>query len=98
MKFHYYDSKKNDATLEVFDMPEDFLISFENFYKDIFERPKMGTSSGFVNYTIPGFSREEVNKIITKMKSEAGFSTETEPIKAAKNISLIQQLLSVFNS
>jgi ectoine hydroxylase-related dioxygenase (phytanoyl-CoA dioxygenase family) len=39
MTFHY---KTGDNTIEKFEMPEDFLISFENFATSIFEKPRMG--------------------------------------------------------
>jgi hypothetical protein len=99
MRFHYYDSKKNEESLEVFDMPEDFLISFENFYKDIFERPKMGTSAGFIDYSIPKYSGEQVKGIISKMKAGAGFYSVPESgAKTGAPNSIFQRLLSVFNS
>ena len=71
MLFHY--KMPHEDKLEVFDMPEDFLIRFDNFYKDIFERPKMGTSIGSINYSSPVLARNEVLELILKMKARAGF-------------------------
>ena len=58
MQFHYRDKQQADPKLlEVFDMPEDFLINFDNFYTDIFERPKKGVGKGFIDFEMPAFSR-----------------------------------------
>jgi len=73
MVFHYNDRQKNDGRLEVFEMPEDFLISFPDFATDIFERPKMGTSKGFIHYSIPHYETAELKRLVGKMRSSAGF-------------------------
>jgi phytanoyl-CoA dioxygenase PhyH len=72
MHFHYK-APAESGKLEVFEMPEDFLISFDDFYKDIFERPKMGKSIGQISYASPVLSREEVVALISKVKRGAGF-------------------------
>ncbi len=77
MKFHY----KADDKVEAFAMPEDFLISFENFYTDIFERPKMGESTGFKEYISPVLTRQEVLNLISNLKVNAGFE-ENKPAPA----------------
>jgi hypothetical protein len=92
MRFHYFNQEKKGA-LEVFDMPEDFLISFENFYTDIFERPKMGSSAGFVDYNIPAFTKDKVISMIDKMKIDAGYARQP---KQRKNF--LQRLLSLATS
>jgi len=73
MIFHYNDLQKNDGKLEVFEMPEDFLISFDDFTKDISERPKLGESKGFIDYRLPNFKIEELKSMVTKMRTSAGF-------------------------
>ena len=94
MRFHY---KLPDADqLEVFDMPEDFLISFNDFYKDIFERPKLGKSLGFVNYTNPVLSRKAVTELISNMKSAAGFATEKQQQASKEPKSFLKRLAQVF--
>jgi Phytanoyl-CoA dioxygenase (PhyH) len=78
MQFHYFDkSQPNTNRLEVFDMPEDFLISFDNFYTDIFERPKKGVGKGFIDYQMPSFTREALIETIATMKKNAGFAEHT---------------------
>lgn len=91
MKFHYSDSSKNNSQVEVFDMPEDFLISFENFAKDIFERPKMGSSAGFIDYKVPALSRQELIDTISKMKSDAGFG----PVKKEPRNNFFKRLFAL---
>lgn len=75
MVFHYKDAASNDNTVEEFSMPEDFLISFQNFATDIFERPKMGESIGRKEYHPAKFTREELQQQIVRMKHAAGFGT-----------------------
>jgi ectoine hydroxylase-related dioxygenase (phytanoyl-CoA dioxygenase family) len=74
MQFNYKDNSKNENKVEVFEMPEDFLLSFKNFASDIFQRPTMGESKGFRAYQILQFSREELQIEIERMKANAGFA------------------------
>ncbi|MCW5906391.1 MAG: phytanoyl-CoA dioxygenase family protein [Chitinophagales bacterium] len=73
MYFHYKVPDKDE--LEVFEMDDDFLISFNDFANDIGRRPYLGKSIGFVNYKFPLLSREEVLEKVREMKSGAGFAT-----------------------
>lgn len=91
MEFNYNVPDKTD-TVEVFEMPEDFLISFKDFATDIFKRPYMGTSKGYRAYKMPQFTREELQQTITRMKSNAGFSTVT----ANKEQSFFSRLAGMF--
>lgn len=74
MQFNYKDNSKHANEIEVFEMPEDFLLSFKNFASDIFQRPMMGESKGFRPYQMPQFSREELQIEIERMKTNAGFA------------------------
>ncbi len=47
MLFHYK-TKKNK--IERYEMPEDFLLDFDDFVKDIYERPKNGRFTGEIEY------------------------------------------------
>lgn len=91
MEFNYKVPDKAD-TVEVFEMPEDFLISFKDFAGDIFKRPYMGTSIGYRAYKMPQFTREELQQTITHMKTNAGFGTTT----AKKEQSLFSRLAGMF--
>lgn len=73
MRFHFFDQKSGTTDVEIYDMPEDFLIDFDNFYTDIFERPKKGVGKGFVNFPMPVLSREQLSETISRMKAAAGF-------------------------
>jgi hypothetical protein len=55
MYFHYKIPDKNE--LEVFEMDDDFLISFNDFANDIGQRPYLGKSIGFMSYKLPEWSR-----------------------------------------
>ena len=96
MRFHYKDPAGSPDKVEVFDMPEDFLISFENFAKDIFERPKMGQSAGFIDYTTPVLSREEVMQLIAQMKADAGFATPVKAPATTERKGFFKRLAEVF--
>ncbi len=91
MEFNYKVPDKTD-TIEVFEMPEDFLISFKDFAGDIFKRPYMGQSTGFRTYKMPQFTREELQQTIAQMKTNAGFGTTT----AKKEQSFFSRLASMF--
>lgn len=92
MQFHYKDNSKNEDVIEVFEMPENFLISFKNFASDIFQRPTMGVSKGFKEYHMPQFSRDELQKEISRMKTTAGFPSAQHIER--KNI--LQRIAAVF--
>ncbi|MBP6730557.1 MAG: phytanoyl-CoA dioxygenase family protein [Chitinophagales bacterium] len=83
MQFHYIDKEKKDGTVEVFEMPENFLISFKDFATDIFNRPN-GQSKGFKPYTAQPLPAAEIPGVIKRMKANAGFAT-AEP-EAPKSI------------
>ena len=94
MHFHYKAPDQTDR-LEVFEMPEDFLISFDDFYKDIFERPKMGHSIGYINYSSPVLPREEVVRLISSLKFGAGFEKK-DNVVAPKGF--FKRLVEAFQS
>ena len=96
MQFHYKAPDRNDGKIEAFIMPEDFLISFDNFYTDIFERPKMGESAGDIAYSSAVLPKEEVLSLISTLKSNAGFpGKKTEPV-IVPNKSFFKRLVEVF--
>jgi len=78
MLFHYNNLKNDDASVEVFAQKDDFLVSFDNFHKDIFERPKMGTSIKHMPYTIPQFTLPELDALIDKMYARAEMTRPTK--------------------
>ncbi len=78
MNFHYR-SPEMSSEVEVIEMEDDFLISFENFFQKIYERPPMGRSIGKKKYTAPVYSRANLEELISKMKERSGI-----PVLAGK--------------
>lgn len=74
MIFHYKDVERNDNLVEKFEMDDDFFIQFEDFFKDIYKRPTVGKSIGFIEYEVPILKGEDLKHRICKMKTEAGFT------------------------
>lgn len=73
MIFHYKDNSDGSSKIEQFLMPENFLISFDNFIQDISQRPKMGMSNGFIDFEHSKYNRNELVAKINLLKMEAGF-------------------------
>ncbi|MBI3519102.1 MAG: phytanoyl-CoA dioxygenase family protein [Bacteroidetes bacterium] len=68
----YYWDKNERCEIEVFHQAPDFMTNFDNFGHDIFSRPKIGNSAGFVKYDFPKITRELLQK-------EYGTLTEQKP-------------------
>ena len=82
MHFHYKVPDKNE--LEVFEMNDDFLISFNDFANDIRKRPYLGKSVGLVPCQHPALSRDELELKIKAMKKSSSFFTKKN--SALKNL------------
>lgn len=79
MYFHYKIPENNE--LEVFEMDDDFLISFKDFANDIGKRPYLGKSIGNIPYELPRLQGNELYNKLKEMKNKAGFEmNEPEPI------------------
>ena len=63
MRFHYQSAP---GELEVFAMDDDFLLRFEEFHKDIYERPKFGESIGKIPFVQAHPGREALIEMIRK--------------------------------
>jgi hypothetical protein len=81
MIFYYKDQHRNDNQIEKFEMDEDFLIQFENFFEDIYQRPKAGKSVGFIEYEVPTLTGEKLEKLVRRMKTDAGFVYKEPELK-----------------
>lgn len=90
MYFHYRVPDKDE--LEVFEMNDDFLISFKDFGNDIGKRPYLGKSIGFMPYKFPMLTREEVSATIYQMKTGAGFEMTEPKLPAEQSKSFWQKL------
>jgi len=82
MFFHY--KVPNEDKLEIFKEEDEFLIQFDDFVRDIMERPKKGEFIGFKPFIEQKYSSEEMEILIRKMKEKAGFSFEPLFEKSAK--------------
>lgn len=61
--FHYWD--KNDPNMiEKFSQKDDFLLQFNDFHKDIFNRPQIGESLGKSPFKLRKVSEEEIKRAI----------------------------------
>ena len=73
MIFHY---KSPEGQLEKFEMPEDFLLRFENFATSIFEKPVLGKLFATEKFENPIIEKEKLTKKLEKLKENAGFGPE----------------------
>lgn len=74
MHFYYFDKNRGKNELDLYQMEEDFLIRFDDFAKDIFEKPKNGKFVKTIEYTLPDPSKEELEKLISSFLQKAGYS------------------------
>jgi ectoine hydroxylase-related dioxygenase (phytanoyl-CoA dioxygenase family) len=65
MRFHYASAPDE---LEVFAMDDDFLLAFDDFYNDIYARPKIGMSIGTIAFAQPTAAPQV---ILEKIKAAA---------------------------
>lgn len=81
MIFHFKGINKESNQIEKFEMDDDFFIQFENFFEDIYKRPNVGKSIGFIDYEVPMLKGEELENLIQNMKINAGFEYKKIPKK-----------------
>jgi Phytanoyl-CoA dioxygenase (PhyH) len=99
MRFHYQPPGENK--LEVYEQNDDFLIRFEDFIKDISERPKLGKYLKTIEYSLPTYSQEELRQLVYSLKNKAGFSSRSNQKQLQENRHLkpgfLTRLKSFFN-
>lgn len=94
MQFYYFDESQPDQ-LEKFAMEEDFLLQFEQFHTDIFQRPKMGESQGHVPFKAPQFTWEGV---LSEIKAAHGGVLPSPPVPPApQKKSFFQKIVGIFS-
>jgi hypothetical protein len=100
MYFHY--KAPGSELLEVFEVPDNFFLTFKDFIADMGKRPYWGKSIGFMPDKLPQLKGEALVQKLHEMKTKAGFEVvkeTTQPLleklgpEAAKQ-SLLQRLLS----
>ena len=72
----YYFDKNHPDRLEVFQQEDDFLLRFTDFMRDIYMRPKTGSSIGYIPYSRPDLDWNTVLEEIKKAKVESRFNLE----------------------
>ncbi len=100
MYFHYKVPDKDE--LEVFEVPDNFFISFKNFIEDMHKRPYWGKSVGIMPYKLPRLKGEELREKLKEMKTNAGFSFNPIPQKELQVVTqsktFLQRLSSIFQN
>ena len=94
MYFHYKVPDKNE--LEVFEMDDDFLISFTDFANDIGKRPYLGKSIGTLPYKLPQLGGQELYAKLKEMKEGAGFEMTPLEVPTSTNAPAATTEKSVF--
>jgi Phytanoyl-CoA dioxygenase (PhyH) len=64
LRFYYRDPQRTDGRIEMFEQGDDFYLGFENFHRDIFQRPTFGRLVGEVDYAVPSRTAEEAQALI----------------------------------
>lgn len=83
MIFHFKDPESTDNQIEKFEMDDDFFIHFEDFFKDIYKRPTVGKSVGMIEYKVPMLEGDELDAVLRRMKTNAGYDfVEKERVEA----------------
>lgn len=77
MWFHYLN--KENGKIEKYLMPEDFLISFENFYEDIFKKPK-GEFLENVDFDFQPLTQAEVKEKVKHFQFRGGIEIKKKGI------------------
>ena len=83
MIFYFFDQKKGTAEVETFAQEDDFLIRFDNFFEDIFKRPKTGKSLGSKPCKVPQLEAPALEQTVQSMLFRAGYASEA-PEEAAQ--------------
>ena len=73
LRFNYWD--KEAEMLETFAMDDDFLLRFDNFFEDIFQRPKHGESVGVNPFQYRILTKEEVASRLPVIRVENGMGS-----------------------
>jgi len=100
MYFHY--KAPGSELLEVFEVPDNFFLTFKDFIADMGKRPYWGKSIGFMPDKLPRLRGEALVQKLQEMKTKAGFEVVKETTQAPQeNLgpevakqSLLQRLLS----
>lgn len=62
----WWDSEKGSDQVELFEMADDFMTTYEQFGHDIYARPRQGESIGEFHYDFPKISKEQLDEKYTR--------------------------------
>ena len=66
----YYFNKENSGQLDVFEQENNFLLRFDDFFEEIFHRPKIGEFTHSIPFHQKKYSDAEVNGLIKTWKNK----------------------------
>lgn len=78
MYFHY--KIPDQEAVEIFEMDDDFLISFKDFANDIGQRPYLGNSIGKISFTMPQPDQDTLREMLMMMRTKAGYAPTKSPV------------------
>lgn len=98
---HYQNPETTDDTIELYAVKDDFLMSYDDFFKEIFERPKNASLLETKKYTPASFSHKQMVQLINQMKTSCGYpATAVEQNLPAAippaNTSWLKKLKNIF--
>ncbi|MEZ4931458.1 MAG: phytanoyl-CoA dioxygenase family protein [Saprospiraceae bacterium] len=74
--YYYKDPNSEKKEIEKFEQEESFLIQFNDFFKDIFNRPTFGKYVESIPYNSPVLEKNELEKTVRQMLESAGYSIQ----------------------
>lgn len=81
MLFYYKDPEKPYNVLDCYQQQDDFLISFQNFFQDIRQRPYLGKYIGEKEYVLPRYEGQALIDLLDTMYASSGWSVADKKIK-----------------
>lgn len=96
MYFYYKIPNKN--LLEVFEMEDDFLISFKDFFNDIRERPYLGKSIGIIPSNEIILNKEELNRLLNTFLEKSGIHIDTNFYAKSQSNDFISNFIKTINN
>lgn len=87
IKICYWDKVSQLNEVEIFEQEDDFMVNFQNFGHDIFSRPAIGRSIGFVPFNFPKITPD-------LLKDVYGFITAADVNIPAVKKNFFQKLFS----
>jgi hypothetical protein len=85
--FHYKDT---DGRIDQYEMPDNYLLAFENFATSIFQRPQSGRLTNIVKTDVEVLEQKQLIALLDKLKYQSGYKV-IEPSFFRKLVSLMKQ-------